>query len=302
MAKRKKELAERLNETAQTLTGLEQRLIVTNSPLEIARIKQQLARLSENTASLPLNERVSSDDTSEALAARSGEVEASLKSLQRRAAQKARALNVDLEKLEIQARRPIRKRRFGWRLALTSTLVTGLLVAGLAWGVLSLPQATVRTGYATNLLTIAAQDDEPEPTLLPPTATPRPTGPAQVTGSLNSSRLPTPVPPRPTITPRPTVPPSPTVAPLPTATAAPLPNAFNTLPLRYRATLREASFTVRAGPGYRYAVVGTLTASANRTYQVEGEAKGELVGSDDVWSYLPEYNGFVSRTALRVLV
>lgn len=76
---------------------------------------------------------------------------------------------------------------------------------------------------------------------------------------------------------------------------------INLIPISYQAIIPTGSATVRKGPGRSYDVVATLKADPDKQYKVDGEAHGELIGKDDVWSHLAEVNGFVTRTALKII-
>ena len=77
--------------------------------------------------------------------------------------------------------------------------------------------------------------------------------------------------------------------------------------LKYKAMI-ITSATVRTGPSRTYPVVSSLQTVSNKVYDVSGEAHGEAVfapsqpgGKDDVWVYIPELNGFVTRTVLKIM-
>jgi hypothetical protein len=71
--------------------------------------------------------------------------------------------------------------------------------------------------------------------------------------------------------------------------------------INYRARIPRGIATVRTGPGRGYPVVRSVSADPMRIYNVQGEAHGDLIGNDDVWSRVPELGGFITRTALQVL-
>jgi hypothetical protein len=75
----------------------------------------------------------------------------------------------------------------------------------------------------------------------------------------------------------------------------------NLIAISYKVTIPAGKAVVRTGPGRNYPPVTNLDADPNKQYQVDGEAHGELIGTDDVWSHLPEVNGFVTRTALKII-
>lgn len=72
-------------------------------------------------------------------------------------------------------------------------------------------------------------------------------------------------------------------------------------PLSYQVTIPQYEATVRQGPGREYQIVTTLKPNPNKQYKVDGEAHGEQINDDDVWSHLPDAGGFVTRTILKVV-
>ena len=74
-------------------------------------------------------------------------------------------------------------------------------------------------------------------------------------------------------------------------------------PLSYQVTVLQYDATVRKGPSRQYEVITTLKADPNKQYHVDGEAHGELISNDDVWSHLNDgsVQGFVSRTVLKIM-
>lgn len=72
--------------------------------------------------------------------------------------------------------------------------------------------------------------------------------------------------------------------------------------LSYKVTIPQVA-TVRKGPGRDYDVITTLKADSTKQYQVDGEAHGDNINGDDVWSHLNDGStkGFVSRSALTIL-
>ncbi len=82
--------------------------------------------------------------------------------------------------------------------------------------------------------------------------------------------------------------------------------AFTVTPINYKVNLTVTKATVRSGPGRTYTILTTLDGTQNKAYQVTGEAHGDAIpdtrqpnGTDDVWAFVQEANGFVTRTALK---
>lgn len=73
------------------------------------------------------------------------------------------------------------------------------------------------------------------------------------------------------------------------------------IPLSYKVVVPRGQASVRTGPGRTFPITASLKADPNRQYQVDCEKHGELIGSDDVWSHIPELDGYVTRTALQIL-
>jgi N-acetyl-anhydromuramyl-L-alanine amidase AmpD len=73
------------------------------------------------------------------------------------------------------------------------------------------------------------------------------------------------------------------------------------IPMNYTVIIPNFKATVRKGPGRGYDIVTTLDASRDRRYQVTAEAHGELIGSDDVWCFIPEVKGYITRTAITIV-
>lgn len=83
-------------------------------------------------------------------------------------------------------------------------------------------------------------------------------------------------------------------------------SAVTVVPVNYTAKLKSAA-TVRTGPGRSFQVVSNLAFDPNHSLTVTGETHGEAIptksqasGNDDVWSFIPALNGFVTRTALSI--
>lgn len=77
------------------------------------------------------------------------------------------------------------------------------------------------------------------------------------------------------------------------------------IPITYDVIVPDFVANVRSGPGKAYPIVATIKADPKKRYTVDGEAHGELIGSDDVWSHLVDAGGgiagFITRTALMIV-
>ncbi|HEX2909391.1 MAG TPA: N-acetylmuramoyl-L-alanine amidase [Chloroflexia bacterium] len=76
---------------------------------------------------------------------------------------------------------------------------------------------------------------------------------------------------------------------------------FSVVPIQYMITIPAGSATVRSGPGRSYSIITSLSADPQKIYHVDGEAHGEQIGNDDVWSHVAEAGGFVTRTAVKIM-
>lgn len=72
------------------------------------------------------------------------------------------------------------------------------------------------------------------------------------------------------------------------------------IPLSYDVMIPQYEANVRKGPGRAYDIVTTLKPDPSQKYHVDGEAHGDNINGDDVWSHLPSAGGFVSRTLLQI--
>ena len=77
---------------------------------------------------------------------------------------------------------------------------------------------------------------------------------------------------------------------------------YELIMIGYNIIIPQFKATLRNGPGRSYdPPIASIAPDPNRRYWCDGEAHGELIGSDDVWCHIPELKGFISRTALTIV-